>query len=342
MFDIEFANKEYLYLLIAVPLLAIAFVLYMRKRKADMRKIGNIKVMKPLMPEASTTRPILRCVLALMALSLVIVAAARPRVGSKLVETTSEGREIMVVMDISNSMRATDMYPNRLENTKNAISNMVRKLGSDKVGLILFAGSAFVQVPMTTDLKATEIFVQSVSCDMISEQGTALGDALNLAMRSFNYDNDLSKAIILVSDGENHEADPDPIEIARKCKEKGIAVHTIGMGSTRGVPIPVREGSNEYIKDRRGEIVVTKLDETTLREIAKAGDGIYVKATNGNSGFSTIYSEISKMEKGEIMQYADFEEKFVIPTVLALILYMAACLTLNRKNRWIKKTGIFE
>ncbi|MCQ2251457.1 MAG: VWA domain-containing protein [Bacteroidales bacterium] len=342
MFDIEFANKEYLYLLIAVPVLAVAFALYMRKRRADMRKIGDMKVMKPLMPETSTTRPILRCALALLALSLLILAVARPRVGSKLVEATSEGSEIMVVMDISNSMRATDMYPNRLENTKNAITNMVKKLGSDKVGLIIFAGSAYVQVPMTTDLKATEIFVQSVSCDMISEQGTALGDALNLAYKSFNFNNDLSKAIILVSDGENHEENPDPIEITKKCKEKGIVVHTIGMGSTRGVPIPVREGSNEYIKDRKGEIVVTKLDETTLQKIAQTGGGIYVKATNSNSGFSTIYSEISKMQKGEIMQYADFEEKFVIPTVLALILYITACMILNRKNRWIKKMGIFE
>ncbi|MCQ2252884.1 MAG: VWA domain-containing protein [Bacteroidales bacterium] len=342
MFDIEFANKEYLYFLIAIPVFALAFVWYLHRRKADLKKIGNISVLKPLMPEQSASRPIIRAVLAGMALSLLIIACARPRVGSKLVEATSEGNEIMVLMDISNSMRATDMYPNRLENTKNAISNMVRKLSSDKVGLILFAGSSFVQVPLTADLKATEIFVQSVNCDMISEQGTALGDALNLALKSFNYNNDLSKAIILVSDGENHESNPDPLEVARKCKEKGIVVHTIGMGDKRGVPIPVREGSSEFIKDRSGNIVVSKLDETTLMEIAKIGGGIYVKATNSNSGFQTIYNEISKMEKGEVMQFAEFDEKFVIPTVLALILYMAACFVLNRKNRWIKKMGIFE
>ncbi len=342
MFDVEFANKEYLYLLIAIPVLLLAFAIYMQRRKAAMRKIGNMKVLKPLMPESSTARPILRMALAMLALSLIIIAVARPRVGSKLVESTSEGSEIMIVMDISNSMRATDIYPSRLENTKNAISNMLKKLENDRVGLIVFAGSAFVQVPMTTDLKAIDIFVQTISCDMISEQGTAFGEALNLAMKSFNYENDLSKSIILISDGENHELTPDPFEVAAHCSRKGITIHTIGMGSPQGAPIPVRDGSNDLMTDRSGKPVVSKLDEASLQRIAKEGKGIYMRATNGNSGFNTIYNEIAKMKKGQLMQYADFEEKFVLPTVLALILYVAACLILNRKNRWIRKTGIFE
>lgn len=342
MFDIQFANKEYLYLLIAVPVLALGFAVYMQRRKAAMRKIGSIKVMKPLMPEASTARPIIRMILALLALTLLITAAARPRVGSRLVETTSEGSEIMIVMDISNSMRATDMYPNRLENTKNAISNMVKKLENDRVGLIVFAGSAYVQVPITSDLSAIDLFVHNISCDMISEQGTVFGEALNLAKKSFNYNNDLSKSIILISDGENHEMTPDPFAVAEECAQKGITIHTIGMGDTRGVPIPVREGSSDLITDRSGNVVLTKIDEASLQKIAQSGNGIYVRATNGNSGFKTIYDEISKMKKGEVMQFAEFDEKFVLPTVLALILYVAACLVLNRKNRWIKKTGIFE
>jgi len=342
MFDIQFANKEYLYLLILIPVIAGAFVYYLYRRKKALQSIGNLRTIKMLSPETSKSRPIIRISLALLALTLLIVAVARPRVGSKLRETTSQGNEIMILLDVSNSMRATDMYPNRLENTKNAISKLVRSLSSDKVGLILFAGSAYVQVPLTCDLKATDIFIRSVNCNMISEQGTALGDAINLAIKSFNFDNDLSKSIILVSDGENHEPEPDPIKLAKSCYDKGVVVHTIGVGSTRGVPIPISEGSKDFIKDKSGNIVVSKLDEVSLQKIAEAGGGKYVKATNGNSGFSTIYSEIDKMKKGEIMQFAEYDEKFTFPTLMALIFYVAACFVLNRKNRWIKKMGLFE
>ncbi|MBR4326358.1 MAG: VWA domain-containing protein [Bacteroidales bacterium] len=342
MFDVQFANIEYLYLLILIPVLALGVLLYMRRRRKALERIGNLKTLKGLCPESSTARPIIRAALALVATALLIIAVARPRVGSKLAETTSEGNEIMILLDISNSMRATDMYPSRLESTKNAISNLIRKLSSDRVGLIIFAGSAFVQVPMTTDLKATDIFIQSVSCDMISEQGTALGAAMNLAIKSFNFDDNLSKAIILVTDGENHEPEPDPIQIAKMCQQKGVIVHTIGVGDVRGAPIPVKEGSKDFIKDRSGEIVITKLDELSLQKIAEAGGGIYVKASNSNSGFPTVYNEISKMKKGEIVQYAEYDEKFVVPAVLSLIIFVAECFVLKRKNRWIRKSGIFE
>lgn len=342
MFDVQFANIEYLYLLLLLPVMALGFMLYMRRRRKALEKIGNIKTLKGLSPETSVSRPIIRAALAALAIALLIIAIARPRVGSKLKETTSQGNEIMIVLDISNSMHATDMYPSRLECTKNAISNLVRKLSSDRVGLIIFAGSAYVQVPMTTDLKTTDIFIQSVSCDMISEQGTALGAAMNLAIKSFNYDDNLSKAIILISDGENHEPEPDPVQIAKLCAEKGIVVHTIGVGDVRGAPIPVKEGSKDFITDRNGEIVMSKLDEASLQKIAQAGGGIYVKASNSNLGFSTIYDEISKMKKGEVVQYAEFDEKFVVPALFALILYVTACFVLKRKNRWIRKMGLFE
>ncbi|MCR5453862.1 MAG: VWA domain-containing protein [Bacteroidales bacterium] len=342
MFEVQFANKEYLYLLLLIPVFAVGFILYMRSRRKALQRIGNLKTLRGLCPESSRSRPIIRVSLTLAAMALLIIAVARPRVGSKLAETTSEGNEIMILLDISNSMRATDMYPSRLENTKNAISNLVRKLSSDRVGLIIFAGSAYVQVPMTTDLKATDIFIRSVTCDMISEQGTALGAAMNLAVKSFNFEDNLSKAIILVSDGENHEPEPDPIQIAQMCKEKGVVVHTIGVGDVRGAPIPIREGSKDFFKDRSGNIVMSKLDELSLQKIASAGGGIYVKASNSNSGFSTVYDEISKMKKGEIVQYAEYDEKFVLPALLSLILFVAACFVLQRKNRWIQRSGIFE
>jgi Ca-activated chloride channel family protein len=340
--DIQFANKEFLYFLFAVPVFGALFFLFLRQKRKALEKIGTRRVLMPLMEEYSLSRPIVRAVFLLLALTFLIVAAARPRMGTKLKEVSAEGSEIMICLDISNSMRAADMYPSRLENTKNAISNLVKKLSSDRVGLIIFAGTAFVQVPLTQDLKATDIFVQSVSCDMISEQGTALGAALDLALKSFNYDNDMAKAVILISDGENHEAEPDPMKLATQCAEKGVAVHVIGTGDVRGVPIPKREGSSDYIKDSYGNVVVSKLDEASLQKIAESGGGIYIRATNGNSGFNAVYDQISKMKKGEYASFAEYDEKFTVPAFLALICFLAYCLTLNRKNRWIKKLGIFE
>ena len=340
--DIQFANKEFLYFLLVIPVFAALFFLHLNRRKKAMEKIGSRKVILPLMEEYSSSRPIVRAAFLLLALTFMIIAVARPRMGTKLKEVSSEGSEIMICLDISNSMRATDMYPSRLENTKNAISSLVKKLVNDKVGLIIFAGTAFVQVPLTQDLKATDIFVQSVSCDMISEQGTALGAALDLALKSFNYDNDMAKAVILISDGENHEAEPDPMKLASQCAEKGVTVHVIGTGDVRGVPIPKREGSNDYIKDNSGNVVISKLDEASLQKIAEIGGGVYVRATNGNSGFNTVYDHISKMKKGEYTSFAEYDEKFSIPAFVALVFFLAYCLTLNRKNRWIKKLGIFE
>ena len=342
MFDIQFAHKEFLYFLLVIPVFGVLVYLHLRQRAKALEKIGQRKVLAPLMEEYSVSRPIIRAILLALALAFMIIAVSGPRMGTKLKEVSSEGSEIMICLDISNSMRATDMYPSRLENTKNAISNLVKKLSTDKVGLIILAGTAFVQVPLTQDLKATDIFVQSVSCDMISEQGTALGAALDLAFKSFNYDNDMSKAVILISDGENHEPTPDPMKMAKQCNEKGVVVHVIGTGDTRGVPIPKREGSSDFIKDNNGNVVVSKLDEASLREIARVGGGIYVRATNGNSGFDEIYSQISNMKKGEYATFAEYDEKFTVPAFIALLFFMAYCLTLERKNRWIKKLGIFD
>ena len=343
MFDVQFANKEYLYALLIIPILALIFALYLINRKRAIEKIGKNSVLAPLMPEVSTSKPILRFILICLALSCLIVAAARPRMGSKMTETTITGSEIMVLLDVSNSMRATDMYPNRLENAKNSISNFIKKLNGDKIGLIIFAGEAYVQVPMTCDMSASDIFVQSVKCDMISLQGTALGAAINLGIKSFTQDSETSKAMILITDGENHETSPDPLKAAKDAKDRGIVVHTVGLGSARGVPIPVRDGSSDFMKDRSGQIVLTKLDESTLIDIAQTTGGIYCKATNSDAGFGKIYKEIENMQKSEIaVSYAEYDEKYAFPAFLGLIFFVAACFTLNRKNRWIAKMGIFD
>lgn len=342
MSELSFANKDLLYLLLLIPVLIAFFIFSLHRRKKALDKIGNSQILKSLMPEASSSKPIIRFSLICLSLVFLIIAAARPRAGGKSDEKKSHGSEILILLDISNSMRATDMYPSRLENAKNAISNLIKKLSDDKVGLIIFAGEAYVQSPITSDFQATDIFVQSVSCDMISEQGTALGAAVELGMSSFGKNNDKSKAMILITDGENHETNPDPISIAKDAADKGIVIHTIGIGSNRGVPIPVSDGQSEFMRDRNGNVVMTKLDESVLMQIADATGGLFVRATNADSGLGNILKQIRQMEKTDFITYSQYNEKFVIPLSVSLVLFLIYCFMLVRKNRWISKSGVFD
>jgi len=234
---------------------------------------------------------------------------------------------------------ATDMYTNRLENAKASINRLVNKLYNDKIGLVLFAGEAFVQVPLTTDYQATKLFVESVTTDMISTQGTAIGTAIRLATNSFSTETDKGKVIVVITDGENHEDNPE--EAAIKASEKGIIIHTIGIGSTRGVPIPISKDDSGFRTDNEGNIVITKLNEQVLGKIAEVGKGVYVKATNANSGLDQVYEQISKMEKSEISAYDEYDEKYRYPLLVALLVVILELFILERKNRWISKLDFF-
>ncbi len=250
----------------------------------------------------------------------------------------------MINLDVSNSMLAEDIQPSRLENAKRAISKLVDELDNDKIGLVVFAGDAYIQLPMTTDFGAAKLFLSSVNTQIVPRQGTSIGAAIELAARSFTPEADKSKAIIIITDGENHEE--GAIEAAKAAAEKDIIVHTIGMGLAKGAPIPVynQYGQKDYRKDHEGKVIVSKLNENLLREIATAGNGIYIRANTANAGLKTLFDEINKMDKQDIEArvYSEYEEQFQYLVFIAIFLLIVELIILERKNRWLRKLKIFD
>jgi len=340
----RFGNINNLYFLIAVPvlLLLLIYVIYMKKR--DMNRFGNREVISQLMPEASSSRYIIKYILQLLAIFALIIGIARPQFGSKLREVKRQGIEIIIALDVSNSMMAEDIQPNRLERAKQAISKLVDQLVNDKIGLIVFAGKAYVQMPITTDYISAKMFLSTISPDIVPVQGTAIGSAIELGMNSFTPSVESSKALIVITDGENHE--DDAVQAARSAAEKGIKVCTIGIGNPDGSPVPVMgsSGQKTYLKDRQGNTVISKLDEKTLQQIAAAGNGVYVRSSDTRIGLNTVFDELNKMEKQEmdVKTYSDYDERFQYFFGLALILLFADMFILERKNRWLSKIKLFE
>lgn len=267
----RFAHPELLYLLIVIPLLIVFYVVMVGKKKKAIAEFGNPELLKPLMPLLSFKRGTWKFVMLMFALVFVILGAAGPQFGSKLQQVKKKGVELVIALDVSNSMMAQDIKPSRLEKAKMAIARMVEKLSDDKVGLIVFAGDAYVQLPITTDYSSAKLFLSNITTDIVPVQGTAIGSAIDLAARSFTPETETSKAIIVITDGENHQ--DDAVAAAKSAREKGINVHTIGMGLEQGGPIPEKGRPGEFMKDGNGNVVVSKLDEKTLQEIAKAEIG---------------------------------------------------------------------
>ncbi|MFC2138228.1 VWA domain-containing protein [Bacteroidota bacterium] len=337
----RFENIEALYLLLLIPVLIIVFIIIQLSRKRSINQFGQPELLKELMPDASLSRPILKFIVLLFALSALIFTIARPQFGSKLKEVKRRGVEIMIALDVSNSMLAEDIKPNRLERAKRAIANMVNKLDDDKIGLIVFAGDAYVQVPITTDYISTKMFLNSINPSLIPKQGTTIGAAIDLATRSFSTESELSKAIIIITDGENHES--DAVEAARAASEKGIIVHTLGMGLPQGAPVPI-QGYNNYLKDRQGNTVISKLNEQMLQQIAVAGNGAYIRANNTETGLNTLFNEINKMEEKEIETkvYSDYEDHYQLIAGIALFFILLEIFILERKNKFLKNIKLFK
>ncbi|MDX1285527.1 MAG: VWA domain-containing protein, partial [Draconibacterium sp.] len=295
----KFGNIEYLWGLLIIPLLAIFFIWSRISRKRALKKFGQEEILRDLMPFSSRNRPVFKFIVLMLALAFFIVGIARPQFGSKLKTVKREGVELIIALDVSNSMMAEDIQPNRLERAKRAIARLVDRLNDDKIGLIVFAGDAYTQLPITSDYNSAKLFLNSVNTQIVPKQGTAIGASINLAMRSFSPGGEANRAIIIITDGENHE--DDAVSAAQSAVENGIIVHTIGMGLPSGSPIPVlRNGQTDYLKDRDGNVVVTKLNETMLEQIAASGEGIYVRANNAQVGLNALFDEINKMEKEEM------------------------------------------
>ena len=338
----RFANSEYLYALGLIPVFTLIFIVLRIKRRKDLHRFAQPAMLSDLMPNASDSRPVIKFIIIMLALTSSIIACARPQFGSKLKTEKKEGIELIIALDVSNSMLAEDIEPNRLERSKRAISRLVDNMSNDKIGLIVFAGDAYTQLPITTDYQAAKLFLNAVNTSYVSKQGTAIGAAINLAVNSFSPQFDGSKAIIVITDGENHE--DDAVAAAKAAKEQGIFVHTIGLGLPQGAPIPVfTNGQKDYRKDKDGNIVITKLDEAMLQQIAAAGSGVYVRANNSQIGLTTLFSEINKMGKAEIesQSYSEYDDQYQWFVALALLLFLLDFIILERKNKYLKNVKLF-
>jgi Ca-activated chloride channel family protein len=340
----RFAHISYFWLLAALPVFWILFTFYLRWRKQRMKRLADSNLLRTIMPDVSTRKPLVHITLWSIAIVLLITAAAGPQFGSKLEEAKREGVELMVCLDVSNSMLAEDLSPNRLERAKRAVEKLIKRLRSDKIGMIVFAGQAYVQLPITTDYGAAKLFIGNVNTNTVNVQGTAIGSAIDLAMESFDMESQTSKAIIIISDGENHE--DDALKAAKKANELGIIVHTIGMGSEDGAPIPLYRGKQQigFKRDKEGNTVVTKLNESMLADVANAGGGQFIRATNADAGLNYVFDEIEKMETTEFgtKVYTDYEDRFQYPLALALIFLLLDILIGNNQSNWIRSWGIFQ
>lgn len=340
----RFANTEWLYVLAVVPLLLLLYYVAVRRRKKALEEFGDASLLEELMPDVSLSRRFWKLVLSVIAMALVVIGVANPQIGSKYEEVKRQGFELIIALDVSNSMMAEDLQPNRLERAKQSISKLIDELKGDKIGIIVFAGDAYVQLPLTVDYAAAKMFLSTIDTDIVPTQGTAIGKAIKLGISSFGEVPSKNRAIIVITDGENHE--DDAVQAAQAAKERGILVHTIGIGSAQGTPIPqyVNGRKSGFRKDKEGNPVVTKLDEQRLREIADAGDGIYIKATNAMSALKVLFDELNKMERSEFgsKMFTDYEDRFQYFIGAALLLLLAELFLSERKSIWFRDVNIFE
>ena len=336
----RFESPAYLWLLWSIPVLAIIrFVCYKLRRKKLLR-FGEMSLVNRLMPNVSKIRPSVKFWLSVAALALMIVMLARPQMGSKISHEERNGIETIIAMDISNSMLAEDVVPSRLQKSKMLVENLVDHFTNDKIGLVVFAGDAFVQLPITTDYVSAKMFLQDINPSLIQTQGTDIARAISLSMNSFTQQKGLGKAIILITDGEDHEG--GALEAAKEAKKKGINVFILGVGSSNGAPIPL--GNGDYMRDNAGNTVMTALNEQMCRDVAKAGSGTYIHVDNTSDAQEKLNDELSRLQKGETdnVVYSEYNEQFQAFTLLALILLIIEACTLEAQNSLLRKVRLFR
>lgn len=339
----RFANPDYLYLLLLLPVLVILFIINEIRKKRAIRRLGNTELVITLLPEMSASRPVIKFLFQLLALASMTIVLARPQFGSKIEDVKKEGVEVIIALDVSNSMLAEDISPFRLERAKQAISRLVDNLDNDRIGLIVFAGGAYTQIPVTTDYVSAKMFLSSIGPEMVPKQGTAIGAAIDLGIRSFSPGEGKSKAMVLITDGENHE--DNPVASAEEAAKSGVVIHVIGIGLPAGVPIPVTTGGRkDYLKDDEGRTVISKLDEDILKKIALSTNGTYVRANNSSIGLDQIFNEIRKMKTHELESavYTDYNDQFGIFAAIALVMLIADFLIMERKNRRLANIRLFK
>ena len=335
----RFEEPIYLYLLAVIPVLALVRWLLERKQHKRLRKFGDPELLSQLMPDVSRWRPAAKFWTLEAALALLIVMIARPQMGTRISHDKRTGIETIIAMDISNSMLAEDVAPSRLDRTKMMVENLVDNFTDDKTGLIVFAGDAFVQLPITSDYVSAKMFLSDIHPSLMATQGTDIATAINMATNSFTQQQGVGKAIIVVTDGEDHEG--GALEAAKDAKKKGMRVYVLGVGSPNGAPIPL--GNGNYMKDRTGNTVMTKLNEEMCRQVAEAGGGAYIHVDNNSNAQQQLDNELSKLTKKEMQStiYSDYDEQFQAFGIIALILLIIEICILDRKNPLARRINIF-
>ena len=339
---ISFANPQYLYLLLIIPVIVLLFLASRHARKKKLKKFGRIDVLQDQMPDVSKYKHWIRLAIELLLVAVVAVMLARPRAGAKQENVKLRGIEVMVALDVSNSMLASSTDDahgvSRLQKSKLILEKLLSKLHNDKVGLVVFAGNAYMQLPITSDLSSAKMFLNSINTNMVPSQGTAIGAAIEMAMNSFTPNEKTGKAIILITDGENHE--DDAIGMAQEAAKQNIQVNVIGMGTTNGAPIPM--GNGAFLKDDEGAVVTTHLDEEMAMGIARAAKGIYVSGSRGDA-VSEVGERLKDLATSEIdtKVFTKHDEQFPVFAWIALVLLVAGMVLRASKNSWLRKYNFF-
>jgi Ca-activated chloride channel family protein len=341
---LRFAHIELLWGLLGIPVFVLLFILVSRWKKKAIAALGDKNVVALMMPQVSFSVPRLKFILFVIAYAFIIIGMADPQIGLKIEEEKRSGADLMILLDVSNSMLAQDMAPNRLENAKRAIAQLIDNLHNDRIGIVVFAGEAYVQLPVTTDYSAAKLFLNTINTDMVPTQGTAIGSAIDMGMKSFDFKDGTGKAMIMITDGENHE--DDAVAAAKNAADKDVSVHVIGVGSIDGAPIPIYQNGKQvgFHTDSAGHSVISKMNEDMCKEIAAAGGGAYVRATNANSGLNIVMDQISKIQRKtyDNKSFKDFEDRFQFFLGFALLLLMVEFFIANRKNLRLSGLKLFE
>ncbi|MEX0812585.1 MAG: VWA domain-containing protein [Chitinophagales bacterium] len=313
-------------------------------RKRALKNFSAFQAAEQLMPEKSKFRHYFKFILLVLAFSSLILAWANPQIGTKQEKVKRKGVDVIIALDVSKSMLAEDIKPSRIEQAKQFVSRLIDELKMDRIGLIIFAGNAYLQMPITTDHAAAKLFLKSINTNLVPTQGTAIGDAIRLGIESFEGDEKKFKSIVIISDGENHEG--EAIEATEEASEQGIIIHTVGVGSQKGAPIPVYRNNvqTDYLRDKSGNIVLSKLDENMLRQIAVKGDGEYLNLKSGSETLNALTSAIAAMEKREFEEnvFTDYEDQFQYFLAFALFLLIVEILIAERKSKWSRKLNLFK
>lgn len=336
----RFEDPIYLWLLLAVPVLFLVRFVVWKQRKNKLKKFGDPQLLRMLMPDASVARPRVKFALLMAALSLLIVLLARPQMGSRISKEKRNGIETIIALDISNSMMATDVVPSRLDKSKLLVENLVDHFTNDKIGLVVFAGDAFVQLPITSDYVSAKMFLQNIDPSLIASQGTDIARAIDVSMHSFTQAEKVGKAIIVITDGEDHEG--GAVEAAKIARKKGINVFILGVGDPKGAPIPTGDGG--YMTDNTGQTVMSALNEEMCRKVAKAGSGVYIHVDNTSDAQSRLNNELTKLQKGETesVVYSEYDEQFQAFGILVILLLIIEICILESRNPLLKNVKIFK